>query len=110
MATSTGLDYTYRYLGQSTVQQEKSHSSVALSTSGGAIDNPYFFQGSLTHPRTTALCLKTLSRVVAARYHIPAAMLAKILREADPVVTCGGERLRFEGFSGCCRGLRPGRF
>jgi hypothetical protein len=29
-------------------------------------------------------------------------MLENILRESDPVVTCGGERLRFEGFSGCC--------
>jgi hypothetical protein len=29
-------------------------------------------------------------------------MLAKILREADPVVTVGGDAVRFEGFSACC--------
>ena len=29
-------------------------------------------------------------------------MLQRILAEADPVITCGGGRLRFEGFSACC--------
>ncbi len=29
-------------------------------------------------------------------------MLARILREADPVITCGVDRLRLEGFSACC--------
>ena len=29
-------------------------------------------------------------------------MLGKILAQADPVVTSGGEMLRFEAFSGCC--------
>jgi len=101
---ATGLDYTYRYLAASTLSQGPSEASLSLSlaTSGGAGEHPYFFQGSLRYPRLTALCLKTLSRVVAARYHVPAAMLERILRESDPVVTCGGERLRFEGFSGCC--------
>ncbi len=40
--------------------------------------------------------------VVQSRFHIPAAMLARILAQADPVVTCGDDRLRFEGFSACC--------
>lgn len=40
--------------------------------------------------------------VVQTRFHVPAAMLQRILIEADPVVTCSDDRLRFEGFSGCC--------
>jgi len=99
---AAGLNYTYSYLCESTLSQGPREVSLSLATSGGVSEHPYFFQGSLCYPRLTALCLKTLSRVVAARYHVPAAMLERILRESDPVVTCGGERLRFEGFSGCC--------
>lgn len=40
--------------------------------------------------------------VVHARFHVPAAMLERILAQSDPVVTCSDDRLRFEGFSGCC--------
>ncbi len=40
--------------------------------------------------------------VVQSRFHIPAAMLGRILAEADPVVTANDDRLRFEGFSACC--------
>lgn len=75
---------------------------MRLGTSGGISEHPYFFQGKLRRPRAVALALRTLSRVVAVRFHIPAAMLEKILRLSDPVVTCGGGTLRFEGFSGCC--------
>jgi hypothetical protein len=39
--------------------------------------------------------------VVRARFHIPAAMLARIRAAADPVVTCNDDCLRFEAFSGC---------
>jgi hypothetical protein len=43
-----------------------------------------------------------LVEVVQARYFTPPAMLAQILALADPVVTSGGEVLRFEAFSACC--------
>lgn len=75
---------------------------MRLATSGGTRDFPYFFQGALLRPRLTALLLRALSKIVAARFHIPAAMLRRILAMSDPVVTSGGGLLRFEGFSGCC--------
>lgn len=100
--SANAIDYTYKYLKPSSLQKNSNASIVDLSTFGGIEENPYFFQGALKFPRATALCLRILSNVVGARYHIPPAMLEKILREADPVVTCGGEMLRFEGFSGCC--------
>ena len=64
--------------------------------------NPYFFDGKLLSPRRSADLLLALHQVVQSRFYIPPAMLARILREADPVVTSGGERLRFEVFSSCC--------
>jgi hypothetical protein len=46
--------------------------------------------------------LLTLVRVVQSRFHIPAQMLQRIIAQADPVVTCSEDRLRFEAFSACC--------
>lgn len=60
------------------------------------------FDGVLHHPRRVAEMLLALMDVVKARHHIPAAMLNRILAEADPVVTTHSEQLRFEGFSACC--------
>ena len=87
------LEQTYRYAEPSRVVPGKIHLATEL---------PWFFQGSLTAPRRTADLLLALSRVVRSRFHTPAAMLARILREADPVITCGVDRLRLEGFSACC--------
>lgn len=63
---------------------------------------PVFFTGRLLAPRRTADLLLALSRVVASRFHVPPAMLARILRESDPVITCASQRMRWEGFSACC--------
>ncbi|WP_408889221.1 SWIM zinc finger family protein [Myxococcus faecalis] len=97
----TALNHTYLYAGPSElVPVEKGH-ALRLMTSGGGAPQPYFFEGRLLQPRLTALSLRALSRVVGSRFFIPPAMLNRILREADPVVTCGRGMLRFEGFSGC---------
>ncbi len=96
------LDYTYRYLRASEVAQADGQTLVSLSTSGISADPDLFFCGRLARPRLTADLLLALVRVVQSRFHIPAAMLARILAEADPVVTCAQERLRFEAFSACC--------
>ncbi len=74
---------------------------LRLATSDGAQQSPHFFSGTLARPRLSAQCLRTLSRVVQARYHVPAAMLDRILALADPIVTSGAGMLRFEGFSSC---------
>lgn len=64
--------------------------------------SPFFFEGQLTNPQQTAELLRAVMTVVQSRFHIPAAMLDRILAESDPMVTSNDDRLRFEGFSACC--------
>lgn len=96
------IPHHYRYLFPSALIADEKKPRIRLSTSGGAAEYPYFFQGALRQPRLTAQLLRALSQVVAARFHLPPAMLKRILAESDPVVTSGGGLLRFEGFSACC--------
>jgi hypothetical protein len=91
------IAHTYRYRRASSL----SGPALTLATSGGAEPHPYFFEGALAEPALVAQALWTLSRVVQSRYHVPSAMLQKILVLADPVVTSGADLLRFEGFSSC---------
>jgi hypothetical protein len=93
--------HTYRYAENSALVHTRD-AEMRLATSGGAGDFPYFFQGALTQPRLTAQLLRALSKVVASRFHIPPAMLKRLIAQSDPVVTSGGGLLRFEGFSACC--------
>jgi hypothetical protein len=95
------IPHTYRYAFPSSLNATAIESQVRLATSGGTAEFPFFFKGALKQPRLTAHLLRVLSKVVGARFHIPSAMLARILRECDPVVTSGGGLLRFEGFSAC---------
>ncbi|MEV4611239.1 SWIM zinc finger family protein [Kitasatospora sp. NPDC049258] len=93
---------TYAYLRSSALTEQPSGRALALATSGGctptgAVANPRFFSGFLTAPAPAAAALLAVADVAAARYHQP------LLRASlDPVVTAGGDRLRFESFSGCC--------
>src|SRR5262245_2839565 len=100
--SALALEYAYRYTFSSDVAARPRGARVRLATFGGADEHPYFFLGRLIQPRQTADLLRGLMEVVHARYHLPAAMLARILAVADPVVTSSDDRLRFEGFSGCC--------
>src|SRR5258708_36902118 len=100
--SAIALDYAYRYAFASEVAKESRGARLRLATFGGAEEHPNFFQGRLVRPRQTADLLRGMMEVVHARYHVPAAMLSRILAAADPVVTCSDDRLRFEGFSGCC--------
>lgn len=95
------VQHAYRYPFTSAFVSGGAAPQVRLATSGGTAPHPFFFQGSLEQPRLTAHLLRVLAKVVGARFHVPAAMLARILRECDPVVTSGGGLLRFEGFSAC---------
>ena len=61
-----------------------------------------FVRGRLLAPKRIGDLLLTLMEVVDARFFVPGAMLARMLRLADPVVTCGLARVRFEAFSQCC--------
>ena len=100
--STAAIEHTYRYAFASDLVERDKGERLQLATSGGHSEFPYFFQGQLKHPRLTAQLLRTLSKVVSSRFHIPAAMLKKILDTRDPVVTSGGGLIRFEGFSACC--------
>lgn len=95
------VEHAYRYAGPSELAARQGAPELRLATSGGVAEHPHFFTGELAHPRVTAQLLRSLSRVVQARYHVPPAMLERILALADPVVTSGGGMLRFEAFSSC---------
>ncbi|HWT11721.1 MAG TPA: SWIM zinc finger family protein [Allosphingosinicella sp.] len=74
---------------------------IRLASSGEAERLP-FLEARLAYPRVTAKALRAVSDMAAARFYVPPAMLARILREADPVATVSAEAVRFEGFSACC--------
>ncbi|PBC76622.1 SWIM zinc finger protein [Streptomyces sp. TLI_235] len=93
---------TYAYLRPSAVHESTAGRDLALQTSGGAgplgaVANPQFFSGFLTSPAAAAAALLAVADVAAARYYQP-----QLRASLDPVVTAGGDRLRFESFSGCC--------
>jgi hypothetical protein len=96
------IAYGYRYPFASELLATPQGRRLRLATCGGAEDYPHFFRGRLVRPRLTADLLRGLVQIVHSRFHVPAAMLARILAEADPVITSGGDRLRFEAFSACC--------
>jgi hypothetical protein len=75
---------------------------LGLETSGGTglagpSDNPRFFTGFLANPAVAAGGLQAVARVARTRYFQP-----NLVALRDPVVTCNGDRLRFESFSACC--------
>src|SRR5262245_52647194 len=100
--SALAVEQVYRYLGASELAASAGGPGLRLATCGGAEENPYFFHGCLVEPQRAADLLRGLMTIVHARFHIPAAMLERILVAADPVVTSTDGRLRFEGFSGCC--------
>ncbi len=96
------LEHTYRYPFASEVVGDGDGRRLRLATSGGPSANPLFFRGRLLQPVVAADLLLTLGDVARSRFHVPSAMLIRILELADPVATCADDRLRFETFSACC--------
>lgn len=95
-------EFETQYASPSGLIGKDNHRQLRLVSSKSKETNPTYFSGELKFPYETAKCLRALSNLVVSRFYIPPAMLAKILREADPVVTTSQEMLRFEGFSSCC--------
>ncbi len=97
------LTYDYALAsGISTINKKKQLDLGTSGYAGPATSNsqaPCFFWGNLTQPYNTAMCLRTLSDVVAARFHLPPNAAAAL---RDPVVTAGNDTIRFEAFSSCC--------
>lgn len=100
--TAPVLEQTYRYPFPSTLDGERDRRRLRLATSGGPAAHPQFFRGRLLLPVVAADLLLTLGDVARSRFHVPSAMLIRILELADPVATCADDRLRFEAFSACC--------
>ena len=98
---AAAVDFSYKYPFAS-VLSNAGDKRLKLATSGGVIENPYFFKGRLCYPRRTAELLLAVSLVSRTRFYSPAEIRERILAAADPVVTSGGDRLRFESFSVCC--------
>lgn len=112
---NAAVDYRYHYRFPSALDGDGAGLRLRLATSGGPGEHPYFFRGRLNRPDRAADLLRGLAEVVDARFAVPPSMLGKILRLADPVVTCGEGALRFEAFSQCCSAyarvdLLPGSF
>lgn len=96
------MEHAYSYLHPSHVVVSAQGATLRLATSSAGLDHPLFFRGWLRQPRSTAQLLLALSELSLTRYYVtPAMAAARALAAADPVVTSGGERLRFEVFSLC---------
>jgi hypothetical protein len=103
---SDTVEQTYRYARSSRVWRPGGvGEAFMLATSGGsgpagALANPWFFDGFTGHAEQVAAALLLCARVARTRFYVPLGGPGGVL--ADPVVTCDGDRLRFESFSSCC--------
>ncbi|WP_433372725.1 SWIM zinc finger family protein [Streptosporangium sp. CA-115845] len=93
----TSTTQAYSYAAPSSLVDGR----LGLSTSGGrALSGPAlaprFFSGVVTQAAPAAAALLGIADVALTRYHQPRPGWTR-----DPVVTCGGDRLRFESFSAC---------
>ena len=94
------IDYAYRYRDVSRLDGVGDR-MLRLATAGGTADHPRLFRGTVVHPVLFADALLAVGAVARSRFHVPSAMLARILLLADPVATASQDRLRFEAFSSC---------
>lgn len=91
------------YAGASALTGPAAAPHLTLLSDVAATPEPVrFLEAVATAPEVTAKALRAVSEIVGARFYVPPSMLARILREADPVVTVGPRAVRFEGFSACC--------
>lgn len=91
----------YRYAFASHVI-EGATPALALAATNRMSQEKLFFSGALSRPDLAAALLLATSEVALQRYFTPNGKIVRRLRGADPVVSAGGGRLRFEAFSRCC--------
>lgn len=96
------ISHIYRYGFTSDATPAPGGVRLRLATSDGLGRSAEYFRGKLTQPLRAADLLRGLVHVVESRFYLPPTMLARILKLADPVVTCSEDVIRFEAFSGCC--------
>ncbi len=95
------FEHVVRYPGSSAYTREGESGCLRLVACPREAVAPVFFAGEVREPGHCARLLRAAGTLAGSRFFLPAAMLARILREADPVVTCSRERIRFEAFSAC---------
>jgi hypothetical protein len=95
---ATAIEHIDRYTTPSSV----SAAGIFLAASSSSASTAPFFSGRLSAPRRGADLALTLAQVVRTRYYTPPGMLQRLIQQSDPVITCGGGVLRFEGSSACC--------
>ena len=111
----TAIEHTYQYRFSSGYQADSSDSGkgrLALATdvsvnipgktkakksASKTSGDSQFFDGVLLRPKQAGSLLRAVSEIVNARFNNP-----NWQRFSDPVITCGDDRIRFEGFSSCC--------
>jgi hypothetical protein len=99
---TVAVEHHYRYPFASIVERTAGATSLRLATDESPGRSSWFVRGVLRSPVLFANLLLAVGQVARSRFFTPPSMLERILREADPVVTSGRERLRFESFSACC--------
>jgi len=92
------IEHIDRYAAPSSV----SPAGIFLAASSSSASTTPFFSGYLVAPQRSADLALTIAEVVRTRYYTPPGMLQRLIQQSDPVITCGGGMLRFEGFSACC--------
>jgi hypothetical protein len=102
MAEPRVIEHTLSYAFASSLTARGKRPQLALATSSPPVADRLFFAGVLHRPETAAQLLLATSEVALRRFYVPAGMLARILRAADPVVTAADGWLRFESLSQCC--------
>ncbi len=102
MAEAAAFEQIYAYPFASDISSAEARTKLSLAASRAPQSEPLFFHGALKEPELAAALLLAVSEVALRRFYTPPAMVARILRAADPVVSADGERLRFESFSQCC--------
>lgn len=96
------IQQIYRYNRDSELRATSQGQALTLSADQSVKATPTFLKARALYPEVTAKSLRAVSEIVGSRFYVPPSMLAKILREADPVATVGANAVRFEGFSACC--------
>lgn len=99
----TGIEHVYQYAGRSSFYGQAHEHHLSLVCENISPTEPrQFLTAFAREPEITAKALRAVSEIVGSRFYVPPSMLARILREADPVATVSAGAVRFEGFSACC--------
>ncbi|MCG6901867.1 MAG: SWIM zinc finger domain-containing protein [Rhodobacter sp.] len=97
------IEHAYRYPGHSSLSGTPGKQQLSLvCDTADPRESRDFLTAVALSPDISAKALRAVSEIVGSRFYVPPSMLARILREADPVATVSPEAVRFEGFSACC--------